>query len=184
MDEAGALLRRIHDATVGFEQPDVIWQFPSHDPVEVICLNDVAPYNMVFVDGRLTGLIDVDTASPGPRIWDLAYLAYRLVPFVEDAGAPFTPQEQRERLQRLDSAYGAEWSTEEILSVMIDRLLELADFTDGRAAQTGRVEFVDTPRSTGPDAARISRRGRLRACGGRARPRRGAARCRWSRTGR
>ena len=158
VDEAGALLRRIHDATVSFDHPDAVWQFPSHDPVEVICLNDVAPYNMVFVNGRLTGLIDVDTASRGPRIWDLAYLAYRLVPFVEDAGAPFTPQEQRERLQRLISAYGAEWSTEEMLSVMIDRLLELADFTDGRAAQTGRDEFVEHAALYRRDADRLSRR--------------------------
>ncbi|WP_369828729.1 phosphotransferase [Cryobacterium sp. M91] len=37
-----------------------------------MCLNDVDPYNMVFQDGHITGLIDVEMASPGPRIWDLA----------------------------------------------------------------------------------------------------------------
>ncbi len=41
---------------------------------------------MVFHQGNLRGLIDFDTASPGPRVWDLAYLAYQLVPFTETAG--------------------------------------------------------------------------------------------------
>ena len=50
----------------------IAWQTPAHKPPEVICHNDFAPDNMVF-DGRrrLVGVIDGDTASPGPRVWDL-----------------------------------------------------------------------------------------------------------------
>lgn len=81
--ESGALLRRIHDASTTLVGQPGVWQLPTHQPVEVICHNDVAPYNMVFHQGNLRGLIDFDTASPGPRIWDLAYLAYQLVPFTE-----------------------------------------------------------------------------------------------------
>lgn len=158
VDQAGALLRRIHDASAGFDHPDAVWQLPSHQPAEVICLNDVAPYNMVFDDGRLTGVIDIDTASPGPRIWDLAYLAYRLVPFVEDAGEPFAPDEQQGRLDRLISAYGAAWSLGEVLAVVVDRLLELARYTDTRAISTGRAEFVEHAALYRRDADRLSRR--------------------------
>ena len=51
----------------------------------MICHNDFATYNLIARDGRLVGAIDFDFASPGPRLWDLAYLAYRIVPFAEDA---------------------------------------------------------------------------------------------------
>ena len=66
LHEAGRLLRRVHDASVPLAHAAVEWQLPAHEPVEVVCLNDVAPYNMVFDEGHLTGLIDVDMASPGP----------------------------------------------------------------------------------------------------------------------
>lgn len=86
LHDAGTLLRRIHDASVGIVRADLQWQLPTHQPAEVVCHNDVAPYNMVFRHGQLVGLIDFDTASPGPRVWDFAYLAYRLVPLGENGG--------------------------------------------------------------------------------------------------
>ena len=49
-------------------------------PVEVICHNDFATYNLVFDGENVVGVIDWDFASPGPRLWDIAYLAYRIVP--------------------------------------------------------------------------------------------------------
>ena len=49
----GALLRAYHDATAGFVvPPGGVWQFPAHEPVEVICHNDFAPYNLVFDGDR------------------------------------------------------------------------------------------------------------------------------------
>src|SRR5690606_5208575 len=48
----GWLLRRYHDATVGFVPPrDAVWQLPERAPREVICHGDVAPYNTVFPPG-------------------------------------------------------------------------------------------------------------------------------------
>jgi hypothetical protein len=64
---AARLLRRLHDATRGYVAPDgATWQFayPDRARHEVICHNDVAPYNMVFVDRQPRALIDFDTAGP------------------------------------------------------------------------------------------------------------------------
>jgi hypothetical protein len=85
---AARLLRRLHDATLGYVAPEgATWQFVYPDPTrhEVVCHNDVAPYNMVFVDGRPRALIDFDTAGPGPRVWDIAYAAYTFVPLTRFA---------------------------------------------------------------------------------------------------
>ena len=72
---AGGRLAQLHQASGSFDAAGAIWQIPAHEPVEVICLNDVAPYNMLFDQAhQLVGMIDIDTASPGPRVWDLAYL--------------------------------------------------------------------------------------------------------------
>ena len=142
--DAGALLRRIHDASVGLAGADLQWQLPTHLPAEVVCHNDVAPYNMVFRDGRLAALIDFDTASPGPRVWDFAYLAYRLVPLGENGGdgAPHAI-ERHSRLDDLVRAYGLPFEHRDVYRTLVTRLDELADFTDRRAAATGRTDFLD-----------------------------------------
>jgi hypothetical protein len=83
-------------------------------------------------------------ASPGPRVWDLAYLAYRLVPLGEHAGDN-APDEDK-RLQRLDDlidAYGGAFGRLAVLRTAADRLAELALFTDQRAAESGRGDFVE-----------------------------------------
>ena len=141
--ETGSLLARIHQASAAFDQTDAVWQLAPHEPAEVVCLNDVAPYNMVFDDDRqLVGLIDLDTASPGPRVWDLAYLAYRLVPLscAEDTGIePISLEERLRRLDLLADAYAAAGdrvsiSPTDILRTAVARLDELAVFTADRAA--------------------------------------------------
>jgi Putative homoserine kinase type II (protein kinase fold) len=142
LEDSARLLRRIHDATADFRLPDAIWQVVAHEPAEVICHNDFAPYNLVFRDGELVGAIDFDTASPGPRVWDLAYLAYRLVPFVGDAGEFAPPESNRlGRLNALIAAYGMRFDPQEVLATMGARLEELAQFTDARALETGNDEF-------------------------------------------
>lgn len=140
--DAGRCLARLHDAGLTFDTTDATWQIPAHVPAEVICHNDFAPYNMVFTDGRLTGVIDWDTASPGPRVWDLAYLAYRLVPLTDPANDDAIPSDLAERGRRLRAlchAYGHDLHPADVLPVVVERLGELADFTwtraDGGAAE-------------------------------------------------
>lgn len=152
LDDAARLLRRLHDASVGYAPQDAAWRMPAHEPVEVICHNDVAPYNLVLDDaGRLAGLIDFDTASPGPRVWDLAYLAYRLAPLIGENGPDLTLAERLARVDRLVAAYRAAGPADDpgvaaldraaVLRVLLDRLDELAAFTDGRAAESGDPAF-------------------------------------------
>ena len=133
------LLAAYHDATAGFLPPaGAVWQWPAHQPAEVVCHNDVAPYNLLFQQGRPTGLIDFDTASPGPRIWDLAYAAYRFVPLTDpanpDAPAPGLAEQAR-RLARLCDAYGTPRTRPaEVLDAAVARLAELVGFIVDAAA--------------------------------------------------
>jgi aminoglycoside phosphotransferase (APT) family kinase protein len=146
LDQAAGLLRRLHDATTGFPRDGRCWQLPAREPDEVVCHNDVAPYNLVFRDGAVAGLIDFEAAAPGPRAWDLAYLAYRLVPLT----APGNPDGIRSsravraaRLRRLCDAYGCGTTPEQLLPVVVTRLEELATFTEARAAAGGPAELRD-----------------------------------------
>jgi len=111
----------------------------------VICHNDVAPYNLIVRDSRLVGVIDADMASPGSRLWDVAYLAHRLAPFAEDASDfdPTVHGSPSVRVALLVEAYGGSWSQEEVVGMIVARLEELVVFTERRAAETGRREFLD-----------------------------------------
>jgi catechol 2,3-dioxygenase-like lactoylglutathione lyase family enzyme len=127
-------LRAFHDAGVGFEGER--WQWPAHEPREVICHNDFAPYNLMFEDGRLTGVIDLDLASPGPRALDLAYTAYRFVPLTDPANpdAPFPGErEQRRRLTALCAAYGDQ-DPGEVVGFAAAKLREMVAFIEREAA--------------------------------------------------
>lgn len=141
--EAGGRLAQVHRASADFDASGAVWQLPAHAPAEVVCLNDVAPYNMVFDDAhQLTGFIDLDTASPGPRAWDLAYLAYRLAPLsqFEDTGAGSPSMVfRRRRLELLCQSYAeagdrVRVSPSDVLHSTITRLEDLAAFTAARAA--------------------------------------------------
>ena len=107
--QAARVLRRLHDASVGFDRSGAVWQQPLRRPDEVISVNDFAPYNLVLEGDRITGVIDLDQASPGPRARDLAHLAYRLVPLTASSnqdGRPTSLGERGRRLRLLADAYG------------------------------------------------------------------------------
>lgn len=160
--DAARHMAQLHAASADFDTIDASWQIPAHEPIEVVCHNDFAPYNMVFADGRLTGVIDWDTASPGPRVWDLAYLAYRLVPLTDPAngdGLVSNVRQRARRLRLLCDAYsrhpGNEVDPAAVLPVAVQRLHDLAQFTQARA-DSGQDELrshVDLYRR---DAAWIS----------------------------
>ncbi len=157
LESAARLLRRIHDASVIHVQTREGWRGAAREPVEVICHNDFAPYNLVFRDGAVVGVIDFDMAAPGPRLWDLAYLAYRLVPFVEDAAAPPSIRDAEDaRLGALLTAYGTDAPAERLWEVMAARLDALAEHTRGETAR--RPELLGHALMYERDAARLRAR--------------------------
>ena len=145
-------LRQWHDATTGFDVAGSTWGLDAREPREVICHNDFAPYNCVFRDGRFVGAIDFDVCAPGPRLWDIAYTAYRFVPLmpsldasdVPDAGerSPFGMLAMRARLETFLGAYGAvgeavHFAPSEVIASAIERLRALASWTTEHARVNG-----------------------------------------------
>ena len=135
---AARLLRRIHDATQDIAQVYKSgWQSPTREPIEVICHGDFAPYNCVFEQGKLIGVIDFDHAHPGNREWDLAYALYRFVPIM----APSNPenygtlQEQSRRARLFCDAYGlSERST--VIQTTKSRIAYMAEYIRQGAANS------------------------------------------------
>ena len=53
--DVGRAMRTVHDASAGLGLPRTGWRRSAVEPVEVVCHGDVAPYNGVFRNGRLSG---------------------------------------------------------------------------------------------------------------------------------
>jgi hypothetical protein len=79
------------------------------------------------------------------------------VPLGENGG-PGAPEEQR-RLSRLDAlidAYGVSFGHVQVFQTLAARLDELAELTDGRAAATGRRDFLEHSAMYRRDRSRVS----------------------------
>lgn len=147
VSEAAQLLRKFHDLTQTFVVPADANFFlpiePSGDH-EVICHNDFAPYNCVFKDGHIIGMIDFDTAAPGSRLWDIAYAVYRFVPLMTDthciAMGWQSPPDRIARLKLFCDAYGLENRTRLIDSV-IQRLEALIHFMRESSSNVEHIPF-------------------------------------------
>ena len=145
--DAAKLLRKFHDVTQNFTVPaDVQFMLPvaSVTDYEVICHNDFAPYNCVYQNGRIVGMIDFDTAVPGKRLWDVAYAVYRFVPLMTDAhchdiGFPTIP-DRANRLKLFCDAYGLVDRTLLIATVM-QRIAALISFMRETQSNLDHIPF-------------------------------------------
>lgn len=143
--EAARLLRRLHDLSQGFPIPlDSTFQLAPQTPHEVICHNDFAPYNCVFADNHLVGIIDFDTASPGTRIWDIAYAIYRFAPLTNDQHSldcGWCPIPYRiARLKLFCDSYGLQ-NRDAIIPTVIRRLQLLVDHMRQTASNLDHVSL-------------------------------------------
>ena len=136
--EAARFLRRYHDATTSFVAlPDTRWQFSRPQP-EVVCHNDFAPWNSVFVDRHLSAIIDFDTAGPGARLDDIAYAVYSFAPLFrpekcKDVGLN-APLKYSHKLQLFCNAYGREYC-DSIVDAIIKRIEGIRDWITEEAAK-------------------------------------------------
>ncbi|GGD43147.1 phosphotransferase [Microbacterium faecale] len=163
LEQGARMLRQLHDASIGFPLDESTWQSATKVPVEVICHNDFSPHNLAFDDGMIVGAIDFDMCSPGPRIWDIAYFATRMVPLTGEppVGAP-TGRDVSRRIQLLIDAYGSDagsipLTVDAVVQVAIRRLYQLADFSRAKADELSKPELRDEADEYDRDAAFLLR---------------------------
>jgi hypothetical protein len=155
---AARLTRAYHDAVQSFEPPpDAQWRFcpgaPTHG--DIVCHNDVAPWNTFYRDGLPSALIDWDLAAPAPRFWDIAYAAWRFVPLYYD-GLPASdreadPGEYARRLRLFCDEYGLQ-DRSGLLDAIQARQQAMYDTVRvwGEAAVPGFAEMWQTGHATAP----------------------------------
>ena len=107
LESAARLLRRYHDAIADFvPSADAAWRQPAGPPPhELICHNDVGPFNTVFRGERAVAMIDWDQVAPGSRAWDLAIAVWRWAPVTATPSGEVRGT-QGERIRRFCAAYG------------------------------------------------------------------------------
>ena len=119
LERVGTTIRNLHDAVSSFQPPaSAAWNvLMPPDGNEIICHNDLAPWNLVR-DGERWVFIDWDTAAPGTRLWDLAYAALTFPPI--DPGCDL--QEAATRVGAILNGYGLERSRSfDLLQLMVKR---------------------------------------------------------------
>ena len=122
LEDLGRLLRRLHDATAGFQGHgwSTEWADPRGGPV--VCHNDVYPENAVFRDGRVVALVDFTEAAPGRPLWDLAIAAQEWAP-LHAPGARLHHPDDLDGVRRtglLARAYGLDPALAEELIDVVD----------------------------------------------------------------
>ena len=111
---AANLLRHFHDSTAAFVAGHLDgWQFQVGAPIvgDVVCHNDLGPYNTIYRDGAPIAFVDWDFAAPAPREWDIAYALWRFVPLYDNAQCErlgWSTDPRGPRIRKFLDAYGLE----------------------------------------------------------------------------
>ncbi|WP_194763297.1 phosphotransferase [Microbacterium sp. UFMG61] len=157
----GAMVRSIHDATGFFSPPrDAVWETAIPAPGDdLVCHNDLAPWNLVIGDRWV--FIDWDAAAPSTRLWDLAYAAQAFTL----SRVQLPPEDAGRDLRAFIDGYGAGVGLRERLpEAMRERAAAMLDllatshaqgrepwasmFAEGHGVHwTAAVDYVDAHRS-------------------------------------
>jgi len=109
LDSVAALLRRYHEAVLGFDPTGLDWlePVPAAYVEGLVSHNDPNLDNVVFRDGVAVALIDFDLAGPGSALWDVAAAIRLWAPLRPDADiADVRRGRTLTRLRRFADAYG------------------------------------------------------------------------------
>ncbi|MEU7996116.1 phosphotransferase [Micromonospora sp. NPDC049060] len=114
----GRMLAELHEALAGFTPPaGAAWQrLIPPDREELVCHNDVAPWNLIRAD-RGWVLIDWDAAAPGSRLWDVAYAAQSMAGLRPDRPVA----ESAARLRAFADGYRLDEASRPALAGMLGR---------------------------------------------------------------
>ncbi len=120
LHRVGSLVRAIHDASRNFvPHADAVWDTAISAPGdELVCHNDLAPWNLIMGDRWV--FIDWDAAAPSTRLWDLAYAAQAFT--LSDTSRQ--PEEAARELAAFVDGYGADREMRERLPASISRRTE------------------------------------------------------------
>lgn len=118
--EVAVVIRSFHEAVERFDPHGYDWSDRGADGTdggELVCHNDLAPWNLVRrPDGRWA-FIDWDFAAPGRRAWDLAWALLTLVPLMPGDTIPVADVPRRLAVFR--DAYGG--LDDDVLEVAVAR---------------------------------------------------------------
>jgi len=143
---AAEVLRAYHETVRGLPvRLDIpVAEFGS-PAAAVVCHNDFAPYNTIFDQGRLRGVIDWDQISYAPPIWDVVNAAWSFVPLYTDAdcqtlglGYKFRGR----RLARFCAAYGG-LAADEVLPALDARLRSMPSPYAQRSRELLRARWTE-----------------------------------------
>lgn len=146
VQQLGDLLRRYHESVRSFQiPPHAQWRNPlAPKSSEVVRHGDFSPFNTVWSENRVVGVIDWDFAQPGAAISDLAYLAWYAVPFTPDARARMfgfeTGLNRASRLEVLCHAYGNHTPREVVEETV--RIIEVERSQTAELARRGLQPWV------------------------------------------
>jgi Ser/Thr protein kinase RdoA (MazF antagonist) len=144
LTSVGVLLRQFHESVASFDGNGRHWQrpIPKRWRGPIVTHNDTHPANIIFRDGRATGLIDFDLAAAGCAAWELAVAACFWAPLRSDADIRDARRsDQLARFRQLLDGYGAdEHLRHEVVDACIDANQWIADIIQ-EASELGHPAF-------------------------------------------
>ncbi|WP_018685209.1 aminoglycoside phosphotransferase family protein [Actinokineospora enzanensis] len=121
--ECGVLARRLTEALDGYVcPPDAVWQSAAGAPGAGMRVQhgDLGPWNLLWspTGPEVCGVIDWDMAEPGYPTYDIGFLAWFIIPVMDDERARqrgfATPPDRPTRLREF--ARGVDWSPGDVLA--------------------------------------------------------------------
>lgn len=141
--EVASVIRRFHDAASSFtESRTYVWSDRGSDPAgpdEILCHNDLAPWNLVRSSEGRWVFIDWDLAAPGRRSWDLAWALLSFVPLLPDSN--LDDVRTRHRIAVFRSSYGVGEFPDDVVSVAVERCRRETDLIH-RLGATGEMPYA------------------------------------------